>query len=117
MKNVAITMRIDNNLEYNEKRDCLDTNWYKLFNICNLNLILIPNNLLLLELILSNNKIDGFLFSGGNNINDKYTIERDYIEKKIIEFSIQNNIPILGICRGMQAIGNYFNLKLRRKKL
>ena len=29
--------------------------------------------------------------------------------KKIIEFAITHNLPTFGICRGMQAINNFFN--------
>ena len=40
--------------------------------------------------------------SGGNNIGSEP--DRDLIEKKIINYSIKNNIPILGVCRGMQYL-------------
>lgn len=59
---------------------------------------------------------DGFIISGGGDINPaiynevpiredlEYDDERDRLEKKIIEYGVNNNIPILGICRGMQMI-------------
>ena len=31
--------------------------------------------------------------------------------EKIIELSLKQNIPLLGVCRGMQAIGMFFGLK------
>ena len=30
------------------------------------------------------------------------------IEKRLIQFGIESNIPIFGICRGMQVIADYF---------
>ena len=35
---------------------------------------------------------------------EKFHIERDEFELKVFEYSRQNNIPVLGICRGMQLI-------------
>lgn len=66
--------------------------------------------------------IKGLILSGGIDIypelyNDwetkedtgKYNTDRDGFEYKLIEYSINNNIPILGICRGCQLINVYFN--------
>lgn len=36
------------------------------------------------------------------------------ILNQIIEYSIENNIPLLGICLGHQAIGEYFNLPITK---
>lgn len=45
------------------------------------------------------NRCDGFLLPGGNRITkDHY---------KIIDYSIKNNKPLLGICAGMQALVMY----------
>ena len=46
------------------------------------------------------------LLSGGDNIGDNP--ERDTSEKNIIEYGINNKIPILGVCRGMQSLNNFF---------
>ncbi len=70
-----------------------------------------PKNIL--EII---NVIDGLIFSGGSDIDPKYYGEtnsgkslgisnfRDKCEKEIIRIAIEADIPILGICRGMQAL-------------
>jgi putative glutamine amidotransferase len=59
---------------------------------------------------------DGFIISGGADINPEiynevpiqedieYDDERDKLEKNIIEHGVKNNLPLLGICRGMQMI-------------
>lgn len=39
---------------------------------------------------------------------------RDSIEMKLIDFAINNNIPILGICRGMHMINGFLGGKLTR---
>ena len=54
------------------------------------------------------------VLSGGNNLssfeikNKKLSILRDRFEKKLINISTKLNIPILGICRGMQLLNNYY---------
>ena len=38
---------------------------------------------------------------------------RDNTEKEIISYSIKKNLPIIGICRGMQVLNLNFNGKIR----
>lgn len=59
---------------------------------------------------------DGFIFSGGNDINAKlygqlphpkaevYDDLRDLFELSLMKMAINKNIPCLGICRGMQLM-------------
>ena len=52
-------------------------------------------------------QLDGLLLSGGDNIGDNS--DRDKTEQEIIRFGLDNNLPIFGVCRGMQAINKYFH--------
>ena len=61
-------------------------------------------------------KIDFIILTGGGDISSKYyrfgledfsQKKRDDIEIYLINHSIKNNIPILGICRGMQLLNVY----------
>ena len=47
--------------------------------------------------------IDGFILPGGEKISD--------VDIFIIDYCYKNNIPLLGICLGMQEIAYYFNNK------
>jgi acyl-CoA reductase-like NAD-dependent aldehyde dehydrogenase/gamma-glutamyl-gamma-aminobutyrate hydrolase PuuD len=63
-------------------------------------------------------KCDGFILTGGvdvhpsfyngeavyDNSPDSFQPERDHFEEKIYRYSQLNNLPVLGICRGMQLI-------------
>ena len=59
-------------------------------------------------------KPNGIILSGGSDIGKNKI--RDVSEKLLINISIRKNIPLIGICRGMQLIGNYFNTKLIKVK-
>lgn len=51
--------------------------------------------------------IDGFILPGGEKISE--------VDLFIIDYCYKNNIPLLGICLGMQEIGYYFNHKSIKK--
>ena len=65
-------------------------------------------------------QMDGFLFTGGNDLapesygenplNSKCEgdSERDRHEFEVIDYAVRNRRPVLGICRGMQLINVYF---------
>ncbi len=113
MKNIFITQRVGTISE--ELRDSLDSRWLQFMENCNLIPILIPNNEKILKHYLSIIECDGIILSGGDNI---YSLGgpkcRDDIETFLINLSISKNIPLIGICRGMQKIQEFFGIKLTR---
>ena len=78
--------------------------------------VMLPLNADRDELIQLDKFIDGYLFTGGHDINpdmynekksDKCGIPcdaRDRLEKLVFDIAEQNDKPILGICRGIQII-------------
>ncbi len=58
--------------------------------------------------------LDGIVLSGGEDLG-KFIL-RDNTENILISYVIKESIPLIGICRGMQVIGNYFNTKLVKVK-
>jgi len=104
---VGITLRVVNAQNYQEKRDALSHDWPKFLEKLGIWPIFIPNNLSNIELFLDQMNIEGLILSGGDDIGDNP--ERDYTEKKIINYGIKQNIPIFGVCRGMQVINKYFD--------
>jgi len=114
MKILAISQRVENITQYNEQRDCLDQRWTTLAH--SLGFTAVPlSNMASPKDIINNLKPTAIILSGGNSItkldpsaSDVSPI-RDQFEKKLIQLSIEKNIPLLGICRGMQFINMFFS--------
>ena len=87
----------NNQLDY-----CLDTRWLNLSKFLNIDFIPIS------EFNLPDKDIKFILLTGGNTIGDMP--RRDAYEKKIIEYVVNSNneIGLLGICRGCQLINHFF---------
>jgi gamma-glutamyl-gamma-aminobutyrate hydrolase PuuD len=110
VKKIGISLRIETIKIYHEKRDSLSHDWIDFFEKLNFHPILIPNKIHDIKNFLNEMEIDGLILSGGDNIGDDP--ERDITEKKLIDFAISKKIPILGVCRGMQVLNEYFGGKI-----
>jgi len=110
IKKIGISLRIETIKKYEEKRDSLSHDWIDFFERLNFLPILIPNKLHNPELFLKEMKLDGLILSGGDNIGDDPV--RDVTEKKIINFALFHKIPLLGVCRGMQVLNQFFGGKI-----
>ena len=106
LKVIAISTRIINNQDYFEPRDALSHDWPKILEKLGYYPIFISNFLSNIKSFLENIKIDGIILSGGDNIGDHPL--RDNTEIELIKFGIKQNIPIFGVCRGMQVLNNFF---------
>jgi len=105
-KRIALSLRIIESTDYDEKRDALSHDWPFILEKLNFTPIYVPNNLLDLKAFLKELKIDGIILSGGDNIGDNS--ERDHTEKELIDFGLSSQIPIFGVCRGMQVLNKRF---------
>lgn len=78
--------------------------------------ILIPNIKKMEDMSLVLDKVDGLLLSGGHDVNPRTYNERisgkagnfdnirDYQEIFMAEYALERDLPILGICRGLQIL-------------
>jgi len=112
MKKIAITQRLIDNQSYKETREALDVNYAKLVNAAGFLPITLPYEVDFSEYF-QELDISGVLLTGGNDLNsinpNPLSEQRDKYEKEVITHAISNNIPIFGICRGLQIIAEHFD--------
>lgn len=86
--------------------DILQNNYSNYFKKFGINLIPITNGSDVDEYF-NNIKIKAIILTGGTDIGKRKI--RDETEKKLMNIAIKKDIPLLGICRGIQFINNYFS--------
>jgi len=114
MKRIAYTQRVEIIERYGERRDCADQEIADFLWECGYLPIAVNNIPSKIYLFMNEIKPEGIVLTGGNDL-VKYggnAPERDETEKKLIDYGLENNIPIYGFCRGMQIIADYFGAKL-----
>jgi putative glutamine amidotransferase len=111
IKKILISQRLDEVGIFNEKRNNLDVRYFKIFEKLNMIPILIPNNITLVKKIIKNVKVSGIILSSGGDVLKK-DIRYD-TEILLLNYAKRNDIPLLGICRGAQAINIYFGGRIK----
>lgn len=110
MKVIAVSQRVEHHPERNEWRDALDQRLADFLLEAGYLPVPVPNSL-------SGNKASTAIFaqwlahiapqaivlSGGDNIGS--FCARDLTEKALLNYAEQKQLPVLGICRGMQMLG------------
>ncbi len=86
----------------------IDSNWFDYFN--EFKVVPLPNDITRLKDFLDPAEASAIVLSGGGDIlnnnlaMDGFDKNREKVEEFLIDFSIKNNIPVIGVCRGMQKI-------------
>ena len=117
MKKILVTQRLIENDAYKEIREALDINCSKLLYDAGYLPVILPYEVDINDYF-KNLDIDGVLLTGGNDLysvnKSELSKKRDKFEYSLIELAIKFEIPLLGICRGMQIVANYFGSKLEK---
>lgn len=114
MKIVLYTQRVDIVEGYGERRDCADQNIAQFIKECGYLPIPVPNVMSIAAQIINELTPAGIIFTGGNSLvpYGGNAPERDETENGMLEMALQKDIPVYGICRGMQVILNFFGNEL-----
>ncbi len=115
MKMLAITQRVSVDPR-GERRDCLDQNWTSFLHACGLVPVPLPNMAAAAQSICRVIPLAGIVLSGGDDLvpYGGSAPERDATENALIELAEEQGVPLLGVCRGMQAIQHRFGIELTR---
>lgn len=107
---IAYTQRVELIEAYGERRDAADQRISAFIYACGYLPLPLPNHLQVVRLLMDEFQLAGIVLTGGNNL-CKYNgdaPERDETECLLLDIALYKNIPVLGFCRGMQIILNYF---------
>lgn len=116
MKVVLYTQRVELIESYGERRDCADQNIPRFIEACGYLPIPLPNIRNIAEKLIEQIQPSGIILTGGNSL-AKYggdAPERDEAERRILDVSLERDIPVYGFCRGMQVILDYFDCELNQ---
>ena len=116
MKKIVFTQRVEVIESYGERRDCADQHIADFLYACGCLPVPIPNRPEIVDAFLDGIKPDGIFFSGGNDLASYggNAPERDETERLLIKYAEVQNVPLFGICRGLQMIATYYGASLER---
>lgn len=113
MLKIAITLRVVENQSYPERRDCISHDWIHYLESRGIYPVLIPNAISSpASFLKSIGGVNGILLTGGNDTGIEGVVddapERDRLERSLIQYAESSNLPLLGVCRGMQTLNLYY---------
>jgi gamma-glutamyl-gamma-aminobutyrate hydrolase PuuD len=117
MKLVGLTQRVEAIQERNERRDCLDQMWTRLLVQNEMLPVPLPNCIEDVATLVSELDLEGVILTGGNDLSHlpsatNTASERDAFERRLLVLWPEKSIPVLGVCRGLQMMAEFYGSKL-----
>ncbi len=112
---LGLTQRVHHFEDYGERRDCLDQQWYQVAASLNLLPLPLPNTAP--ERVArqcDELPLRGIVLTGGNTLSacdpqdPAAAPERDAYESALLEWAVDREFPIIGVCRGLQMMNQFF---------
>ena len=118
MTRIGLTQRVITIPGVQERRDSLDQRWTSLVTGLGFVPVPLPNMLSDIDAYLEELRLDGVILTGGDDVleyaaENSATPERDTLEHALIDYCLSHDLPLLGVCRGLEALVNHFGGKLR----
>ncbi|MBK9578062.1 MAG: gamma-glutamyl-gamma-aminobutyrate hydrolase family protein [Fibrobacterota bacterium] len=103
---IGITMRTARDAATGEVRDAIDRDWWRFLSIALPGDILFPvaNHPASAEAFFRSAALDGLILTGGDDIGS--SPERDATEGALLDACAPGDLPVLGICRGLQFLSS-----------
>jgi len=119
MKAIGLTQRVMIDATTGERRDCLDQAWAELADELGFVPVPLANRAVDGKQYITSLGLTGIILTGGNDIHSlpdaqSTALERDNFEMTLIDYCLVENIPILGVCRGMQMLNMVLGGRVQR---
>jgi len=110
---IGLTQRVEVVEAYGERRDCLDQAWTGLLEGWGYTPVPLATTVETPRSYLDQFDLDGVVLTSGNDLahlDDAADLapERDEFEATAIEWALDRDVPVLGICRGFELLNHYF---------
>lgn len=126
---VAITQRVMPVPSRSERRDALDQAWLPFAEACGFEAVVVPNRHPDPAAFLRRLGVSAIVLSGGGNISASLGTrsgkppsvpstdadlapERDVTETALLRASVEDGLPVIGVCRGMQVLNVFHGGRL-----
>lgn len=110
MKRIGVSMRSCPAESYVEARDGLARDWFSLLHFLGWNWLLVPNLGMKTADYAQAQGIEALILTGGANLGDDPI--RDQSELVLLQYATKYELPVLGVCRGMQIMCQFHGGKV-----
>lgn len=109
---IGLTQRVEDVMGWGERRDQLDQNWACFVHALGAVALPLPNHRETVRALAP--QLDGVILTGGGDLAvlGGSAPERDDVEEELLKFAINERIPLVGVCRGFQALAQASNARL-----
>lgn len=120
---VAVSMRVVENSTYAERRDAISHDWVRILDALPVTPVFIPNALADPAEYLRQVGAKGLILTGGDDLgplpgetgDQAIPDQRDRTERSLLTAALDQEMAVLGVCRGLQVVNVYFGGGLQRQ--
>lgn len=119
---VLVTMRTAHIAGTHELGDAISYDWQRLLTDLGMLPVLVPNGLVDPVAYIGRTGARGLLLTGGDDLGlgerefgGPQPTARDWTEAKLLDAALRRELPVFGVCRGLQLINRYFGGSVARE--